>query len=148
MSKLSGDVKINRLKAKNKSELNVLGSVLAPEVLHRAVPRLASSEEYRMEKKALVDTITTLSKYNKAAGFDPTRTYQYVANIDSSVWSAILETFARYDEHGNLEHDGLLYKPNPNGGAPVINRDFFYMLLNYLENSGYKCDMRSKIVLN
>jgi hypothetical protein len=125
MSSLSGDVKINRLKAKNKSE------------------------EYRAEKKALVDTINGLSKYSKdkTGGFDPTRTYQYVANIDSSVWSAILETFARYDSDGNLIHDGLLYKPNPNGGAPVINRDFFYMLLQHLESCGYKCDMRSKIVV-
>lgn len=147
MSSPSGDVKINRLKAKNKADLNVLGSVLAPEVLHRAVPRIAAAEEYRAEKKAMVDTLSAFARYSKAGGFDPTRTYQYVANIDSSVWSAILETFARYDGDGNLVHDGLLYKPNPRGGEPILNRDFFYMLLQYLESIGYKCDMRAKIVV-
>lgn len=143
----SGDVKINRLKSQNAADLKTLGSVLTPEVLHRAVPRLATAEQYRQEKQELYNTLNTFAKYSKAGGFDPTRTYQYVANIDQSVWSAILDTFAAYDENGNLVHDGLLYKPNPNGGAPIINRDFFYMLLQHLESCGYKCDMRSKIVV-
>lgn len=147
MTKRSGDMKMNRLKAQNANELKTLGSVLAPEVLHRAVPRIATAAEYRAEKKELIDTLSTLSKYSNVNGFDPTRTYHYVANIDQSVWTAILETFAKYDDKGNLVHDGLLYKPNPNGGAPIINRDFFFMLLRWLESVGYNCDMRGKIVV-
>lgn len=143
----SADQKINRLKSQNKSQLGVLGSVLTPEVLHRAVPRLATAEEYRAEKRAMVDTLSAFAKYSHAGGFDPTRTYQYVANIDSSVWSAILETFAHYDADGNLVHDGLLYKTDPRTNEPIINRDFFYMILSYLESIGYKCDMRAKIIV-
>ena len=147
MTNNSADQKINKLKAQNKSQLGVLGGVITPEVLHRAVPRLATAEEYRAEKKAMVDTMATFAKYSKAGGFDPTRTYQYVANIDQSVWSAILETFAHYDEDGNLVHDGQLYKWDHRTNSPTLNRDFFYMLLSYLESIGYKCDMRAKIVV-
>lgn len=147
MSTRNGDQKKNRLRAQNAHDLKVLGEVIRPEVLHRAVPRIEDAAAHRAERKALVDTVTTLGAYSRKGGFDPTRTYHYIANIDQSVWAAILDTFAAYNEKGELVHDGLLYKPNPNGGAPIINRDFFYMLIDFLEQSGYNCDMRGKIVI-
>ena len=148
MSERTGDQKINRLRGQNAHDLKELGSIIRPEVLHRAVPRMEDAAANRAAHKNLVNTVQTLGQFSKTGGFDPTRTYQYVANIDQSVWAAILDTFAKYDDEGRLMHDGLLYKPNPNGGAPIINRDFFYMLIGFLEECGYNCDMRGKIVLN
>ena len=147
MSQRTGDEKMNRLRGQNAHDLKELGAIIRPEVLHRAVPRLEDAAANRAEHKNLLNTLHTMGNWSKTGGFDPTRTYQYVANIDQSVWAAILEAFAKYDEKGNLMHDGLLYTANPRGGAPIINRDFFYMILKFLEDNGYNCDMRGKIVI-
>lgn len=144
---MDGHVKMQRIKSANRVRLQMFGEILNPNVLHSAVPRLASAQEGRLEYRNMVDTMSKLGAHCRANGFDPTRTFQYVANIDSSVWSAILEAFAKHDpETGELMDDGLLYKTDENGTIK-LNRDFFYSLLSYLEASGYVCDMRSKVKL-
>jgi len=145
-------VKMQRIKRANRVKMDVLASALAPEILHARVPRLAEAAEGRQEYKNLLDTVSKLGAYCRANGFDPTRTFQHVAQIDQSVWAAILEVFAKYDyETGELMDDGLLYRTvvKDNGESVVqLNRDFFYTLIQHLEASGYPCDMRSKVKLN
>ena len=93
------------------------------------------------------EALSTFGAHCRANGFDPTRTFQYVANIDQSVWAVILNTFAKYEpESGELMDDGLLYRTDPNGTLK-LDRDFFYMLVAFLTESGYQCDMRSKVKL-
>jgi len=145
-------VKMQRIKRANRNKLDVLGSALNPEILHARVPRLAEAAEGRQEYKNLLETVSKLGAHCRANGFDPTRTFQHVAQIDQSVWAVILEVFAKYDyETGELMDDGLLYRTEvkPNGESVLrLNRDFFYTLIGHLEASGYPCDMRSKIKLN
>ena len=143
---MGAQVKMARIKRENRHALNLLGSTLAPEVLHAHVPRLATAAEGRQEYKNMVDTLSKLGAHCRAGGFDPTRQFQHVANIDQSVWSVILEVFGRFSEDGELMDDGLLYVKDENGTIKM-NRDFFYTLIEHLEASGYKCDMRSKIKL-
>lgn len=122
-------------------------SIVAPEVLHAAVPRIASNAEARVEKKNMMNTLQALGATTGATGFDPARQFQYVANIDSSVWGMILAIFAKYDEQtGDLLDDGLLYTKDCNGDIKM-NRDFFYTILSELEAAGYNADMRGKIKL-
>ena len=144
----TGHVKMQRITRNNRVHLQALREALNPEVLHAAVPRLATAAEGMAEYKAVMDEISQLGAYCRVNGFDPTRTYQHVAKIESSVWSAILETFGQFDqETGDLGHDGLLYRTDTNGTIR-LNRDFFYALIQWLEASGYQCDMRQKIKLN
>ena len=141
-------MRINRIRAKDAVAFRELGGALAPERLHAALPRTALTEEARTEKANLVHTLQTFASYTKAGGFDPTRTFQYVANIDQSVWATILDLFAAYDpDTGELVSDGLLYKTDLRTNKPTINKEFFYALLGYLEESGYKCDMRAKLIV-
>ena len=141
-------VKMQRIKRENRVLLNVLGSALNPEVLHERVPRLAQAAEGRQELQKLKEELSVFGAHCRANGFDPTRTFQHVATIDQSVWSVILEMFAKYNEEsGELEDDGLLYKTDPKDNTLKLNRDFFYTLVAHLEASGYTCDMRSKIKL-
>jgi hypothetical protein len=140
-------VKIQRIQNKNRARLQMFGDILKSDVLHHAVPRIATANEGRLQYRNMLDEISAFGKYCRANGFDPTRTFQHVASIDSSVWSAILEAFAKHNEQtGELEADGLLYKTNEKGTI-VLNRDFFYALIDFLEKSGYPCDMRGKIKL-
>lgn len=142
---MDGHVKMQRIKSKNRIHLQMFGEILNPNVLHSAVPRLAAVQEARVEYRNMADTMSKLGAHCRVNGFDPTRTFQYVANIDQSVWSAILEAFAKHDpETGELVDDGLLYKTDENGTIK-LNRDFFFTLLSFLEESGYVCDMRSKV---
>lgn len=144
---MDGHVKMQRIKTANRTRMQMFADILKPEVLHKAVPRLAQVDEARQEYKNMAETMSTFGAYCRANGFDPTRTFQYVANIDQSVWSAILEAFGKFDEEtGELVEDGLLYKTDENGTIK-LNRDFFYALLSFLEASGYRVDMRSKIKL-
>ena len=146
---MDGHVKMQRIQQKNRVQLQAFREALAPEVLHAAVPRLATVAEARVEMKAINDTITQLGAYCRANGFDPTRQFQHVAQIDVAVWSAIVEAFGKFDEEtGELGHDGLLYIKDPGTGSVKMNKAFFYALLNWLEASGYPCDMRGKIKLN
>lgn len=144
---MDGHVKMQRIKSKNKVRLQMFADILNPDVLHTAVPRLASAAEGRAEYKQLLDQMSVFGKHCRANGFDPTRTFQHVAQIDVSVWSAILEAFAKYDEAtGELQDDGLLYKADTDGKVK-LNKEFFFSLISYLEAAGYPCDMRGKIKL-
>ena len=139
--------RINRIHAKDKVAFTALGEALAPERLHASLPRMAQTAEAREEMKNLRSTLSTFAKYCKAGGFDPTRTFQYVANIDSSIWATICDLFAKHNEDtGELEADGLLYKTDPRTNMPTINKEFFYALIAYLQANGYKCDMRDKLI--
>jgi hypothetical protein len=107
------------------------------------VPRLATVAEARHELKNRNQELSTLGKFVRADGFDPTRNFQHVMQIDQSVWAAVLEVFARYTEKGELMDDGLLYVANEQGNI-VLNKPFFYALLSG-PLSAY--DMRGKIKL-
>ena len=145
---MDAHVKMQRIKRENRAHLNVLADVLNPEVLHARVPRLATSHEGRLEMKAFKDEMSVFGKLCRANGFDPTRTFQHVATIDQSVWSAILEVFAKYDEEsGELMDDGLLYKTDPKDNTVKLNKDFFYAIVDYLESIGVPTAMRGKIKL-
>lgn len=119
-----GEIKINRIKAQNKVHMDILSDVLSPEVLHERVPRLAEVQEARVAQKNMIETARELGKYKSSF-------FHHVANIDQSVWSAVLQVFARHDpETGELIDDGLLYKFDPDRQCLVLNRDFFYALLS------------------
>jgi hypothetical protein len=51
------------------------------------VPILKATAEVRREKVNMEDALAKLGKYTKTGGFDPTRTFQHVANFDTSVWT-------------------------------------------------------------
>jgi len=139
------EIKINKIKAKNKVALEVLKDVVKPEVLHAAVPRLAEVQEARVEHRNKMNEIQQWGKYHNTPGFDPHGVMQYVAQIDQAVWAGILDTFARHDpETGELMDDGLLYITDQRGNL-ILNRDFFYTIIQELQSAGYECDMRGKV---
>lgn len=141
------ELKVNRIKAQNKGTLGLLGSAVAPEALGR-VAKLKETRQNIVELRAMKQTLSTMGLYCRADGFDPTRTFQHVANIDNEVWLIILGMFAKYDEStGEFEDDGLLYKYDSHAGCVKLHKDFFFALIDYLEASGYPCDMRGKITL-
>jgi hypothetical protein len=136
----SSGIKINRIKAQNKQQMDLLEDVLAPgSDLYKRVPRLEEIAEARVAHKNKFNTIQKLSQFG-ATGFNEERSLQYVAQIDQAIWSAVLAVFAQYDEQGNLVDDGLLYKKDHRGNI-IINRDFFYALL---EGPLKNYDMRGK----
>lgn len=144
---MSGELKVNRIKSQNAGALGLLGAAVAPEALGR-IAKLKTTRENIVEIRAMKQTLSTMGLYCRADGFDPTRTFQHVANIDNEVWQVILGMFARYDEEtGDFMDDGLLYKWDPDTSNLRLNKDFFFALINYLEASGYPCDMRGKIKL-
>lgn len=117
-------IKINTILSKEKTQMNLLESVVDPDTLHSRVPRLEEVARARVEHKNRMDTVRELGKFNG-------KYMHYVAQIDQSVWSAILEVFARYDPiTGELMDDGLLYKFNEEKGCLVLNKDFFFALLS------------------
>jgi hypothetical protein len=141
---MNGDIKIQRIQRKNREGMELLGSVLKPEVLHTAVPRLASVAEARVEYRNKMKTIQTLAPDRPGSqGYDPSRKFLYVAQIDQSVWAAILSVFGKTDDKGQPIEDGLLYKENSRG-AIELNKDFFFALIDFLQAQGYNCDMRMK----
>jgi hypothetical protein len=140
----NGDIKIQRIQAKHREGMELLGSVLKPEVLHTAVPRLATVAQARVEHANKMKTISTLAPDRPGSqGYDPTRKFLYVAQIDQSVWAAILAVFGKTDEKGQPLEDGLLYKEDERGNIR-LHRDFFFALIDYLQAQGYNCDMRMK----
>lgn len=144
---MSGDLKINRIKSANRGQLGLLGEVTRQAIL--VDPILKRSAANRDEFRRMEDSMSALGAYVRKNGFDPTRTFQHVANIDNAIWVLILDMFARYDpETGELMDDGLLYKTDPVTNTIKLNKDFFYALLSFLESCGIPCDMRGKIVLN
>jgi hypothetical protein len=148
---MGGDIKINKIKRENATHMQLLGEVLKPEVLHSHVPRLATVAEARVEYRNKMNTVQALGAQTGATGFDPSRKFQYVAQIDQAVWSAILEVFARYEVENaddpnspsRLMDDGLLYVTDLRGNV-VLNRPFFYALL---AGPLKDYDMRGKVKL-
>ena len=144
---MDAGIRINRIKAKVKPEMSVLAAVLAPEILHSAVPRLGEVQEARVLKRNMMNELQQWGKHTRTSGWVPDRSMQYVAQIDQSVWSAILEVFGKYDpDTGVLIDDGLLYVVTEKGELK-LNKPFFYALLEMLESAGYTCDMRGKVKL-
>lgn len=142
---MSGEVTMRRLRGKVQGELGLLRDVINPEVLHARVPKLKSTAQNRAEFKNIMTTFSTLGAHVRANGFDPTRTFQHVANIDTEIWALIIKMFAKEDEDGNLLEDGLLYKKNEETGAIQLNKPFFYMIVEELQKAGYNCDYRSNL---
>jgi len=144
---MEGDLKITRIKSRHKAELEHLGAVV--EAAQDRVPLLKATSENRQNTRNMTDVLSTLGKFTKTNGWDPTRTFQHVANFDTAIWTLVLDMFARYDEAtGELMDDGLLYKTDPNDGNVKLNKDFFFALVSYFESQGITCDMRGKIILN
>lgn len=121
---MNGEKKKAMLRSRAKVQVDVITDVVDPAVLHPRVPRIESVAEARVEHRNLVNTMRELGKYRDAH-------MNYVANIDSSIWSAVVSCFARHDpETGELMDDGLLYRWSPEKGCLVLNKDFFYALLD------------------
>lgn len=145
---MDGHVKMQRIQRQNQVRVQMFADIMKPEVLHAAVPRLASAAEGRAEIRTINEEMAAMGRFCRVGGFDPTRTFQHVAQIDVAVWSAIVEAFGKFDEAtGELLDDGLLYKKDASGTIKM-NKDFFYMLINALTAAGYECDMRGKIKLH
>ena len=140
----SGDIKLARIKREHRQGMELLGSVLRPEVLHTAVPRLATVAQARREHREKMLTIQALAPGKPGEqGFDPTRKFWHIAQIDQAVWAAILAVFGKTDDKGQPLEDGLLYKMDDRG-AIRLNKDFFFALVDFLQASGYEVDMRRK----
>jgi|SRR6267154_4425068 len=144
---MSAEIKVNRIKSQHKAELSLLGDTV--KLAQEAVPKLAMTARNRVEFREMSNSMSALGAYVRKNGFDPTRTFQYVANYDTEIWTLILDMFAKYDpESGELMDDGLLYKWDEERGALRINQDFFYALLDMFNSMGIPVDMRGKIKLN
>lgn len=144
---MSGEMKINRIKSANRGTLALLGEVLVK--AQEVDPIMRRAAENREEFRRMEDSMSALGAHCRANGFDPTRTFQHVANFDNATWVLILDMFARYDPvTEELMDDGLLYKTDPTTGTLRLNKDFFYALVSYFEALGFQCDMRGKIKLN
>src|SRR5574341_2405455 len=103
---MSGDIKINRVKSRHAAELNLLGDTV--KMAQEAIPKLRQTAENRVAFRNMEDALSTLGKHCRVGGFDPTRTFQHVANFDTEVWTLILDMFAKYDpDTGELMDDGL-----------------------------------------
>jgi hypothetical protein len=143
---MSGDMICNRIKSQNKGALGVFGNVM-PTLLESNL-KIATTRANVVELRAMKQTASTLGLYCRADGFDPTRSFQHVANVDNEIWQVILGMFARYDEEtGEFMDDGLLYKYDTTVGCVKLYKPFFYAIIDFLEASGYACDMRGKIKL-
>lgn len=129
---MNAGIKINRIKAADKTHMNTLEEVLGDGVaLHKAAPNVALDESILLEQGAMEKTAAGMGKYVKAGGFDPTRKFQHVAHIpNTAVWNVVQKMFAQHDAYGNLVDDGKLYKTDPRTGQPVLNKPFFYALLD------------------
>jgi hypothetical protein len=144
---VSSDLRVNRIKSRHKEELALLGDVV--KLAQEFNPKLRTTAENRVIARNMSDSMSALGKYVRANGFDPTRTFQHVANYDTEIWTLILDMFAKYDyDTGEQMDDGLLYKWDEAAGCLKLNKDFFYALLSYFESLGVPCDMRGKIILS
>ena len=143
---MSGDIKVNRIKARHKTELALLGDVT--KMAQEVIPKLHETAVNRVERRNMIESLSVLGRFCRARGFDPTRTFQHVANFDTEIWTLILDMFAKYDEEGNFMDDGLLYRFDEEAGCIRLHKPFFYALLEYCEAQGIPVDMREKIKLN
>lgn len=143
---MQANFKCTRILAANKGTLTLLGETV--KLAQEHVPKLRSSAENRVELRDMTDSMSKLGAYCRANGFDPSRKFQHVANVDTEIWCLILRMFAKEDDEGNLLDDGLLYKWDNATNALKLNKDFFYALIGYLEGCGIPVDMRGKIKIN
>ena len=143
---MQGEFKMNRIKSRHAAELSLLGDTV--KMAQERVPLLKATAETRREVRSMTDALSTLGAFTKTNGFDPTRTFQHVANFDTAIWTLILDMFARYDAEGNQIDDGLLYKTDPKDNTLKLNKDFFFALVSFFESQGIACDMRGRIILN
>jgi hypothetical protein len=140
-------LKVNRIKSQNAGTLGLLGATLAPGTLGR-IAKLRETRTNVVELRAMKQTLSTMGLYCRADGFDPTRTFQHVANVDNEIWLVLLGMFAKYDEEkGEFEDDGLLYKYDSHSGCVKLHKPFFFALIEFLEASGYPCDLRGRVKL-
>jgi len=138
------EIKISRIKAKDKVKFNLIKNIVSSKELYARTPRLEEVQEARTQHKNLINEIRQWGSVEKVHGSISEKNLAYVAQIDSSIWAAILEVFAKHDpETGELIDDGLLYKADERGNI-VLNRDFFYALLDELNDAGYAADMRGR----
>jgi hypothetical protein len=137
---------VTRIKGASPLSLNLLGETV--KLAQEHVPKLRMTAENRVAFRTMEDSMSALGAYCRKNGFDPTRTFQHVANIDNEVWLMIVSMFAKEDDDGNLLDDGLLYKYDEGKKCVVLNKEFFYALIGYLEALGIPCDMRGKIKVN
>lgn len=143
----NADFKVNRIKSANAGTLALLSDTV--KIAQEAIPKLKRTAENRVEFRNMEDSMSALGKYVRANGFDPSRTFQHVANFDTEIWTLILNMFAKEDpDTGEMMDDGLLYKWDLEANALKLNKDFFFALVSYLEACGIPCDMRGKIKLN
>jgi hypothetical protein len=143
------DFRVTRVKGTgnaSQGSLALLGETVRLAQEH--VPKLRASAQNRIEFRNMEDSMSQLGAYCRANGFDPTRSFQHVANLDTEIWALILKMFAKEDDDGNMMDDGLLYKTDPRTNALALNKEFFYALIGYLESCGVPCDMRGKIKVN
>jgi hypothetical protein len=140
----SGDFKITRIKAANQAAMNLMGDVL--KVAHEKLPELAADQRATVEFRHMSEELSTLGKYARTGGFDPTRQFQHVARFSQPVWQLIIDMFGRFDDNGTLMDDGLLYKEIE--GRVQLYKPGFFAIVDFLESSGIECDMRGKIKLN
>jgi len=142
----AGELKVNRIKSQNAGALGLIGATM-PMILE-ANKKINTTRHNVVELRAMKQTVSTLGLYCRTDGFDPTRTFQHVANIDNDIWQVIIGMFGKYDEEsGEFEDDGLLYKYDSRAGCVKLHKPFFFAIIDFLEASGYPCDMRGKIKL-
>ena len=130
----------------SQASLTLLGETVRLAQEH--VPKLRATAENRIKFRSMEDSMSQLGAYCRANGFDPTRQFQHVANLDTEIWALILRMFAKEDDDGNLMDDGLLYKTDPRTNSVALNKTFFYAIIGYLEGCGIPCDMRAKVKIN
>jgi hypothetical protein len=141
------DFKVTRIKGASPGSLALLGETV--KLAQEYVPKLRASAENRVEFRNMEDSMSQLGAYCRKNGFDATRSFQHIANLDNEVWLMILAMFAKEDpETGELQDDGLLYKFDESTKNVRLNKPFFYALIGYLEALGIPCDMRGKIKLS
>lgn len=143
----SGDLRITRIKASHQKEFALLGDVTR--MAQEYNPKLRATAENRVAARNMTEVFSKLGAYCRANGFDPTRSFQHVANFDTEIWTLVLDMFAKHDPvTGELMDDGLLYRWNAERGCLQIDKPFFYAICDYFERQGIPVDMRGKIKLN
>ena len=143
----AGELKVNRIKSQNAGALGLIGETMPTVLASNA--KIAETRKNVVIRRDMEQTLSTLGKFVRADGFDPTRSFQHVANIDNEMWQVVLGMFAKYNEEtGEFEDDGLLYKYDSHSGCVKLYKPFFFAVIDFLEASGYPCDFRGKIKLN
>jgi hypothetical protein len=140
------DCQVTRIKGASPLSLSLLGETV--KLAQEHVPKLRTAAENRVEFRNMEDSMSKLGAFCRVNGFDPTRSFQHVANIDNEVWLMIVAMFAKEDDDGNLLDDGLLYKYDESTKNIRLNKPFFYAIIDFLEGMGIPVDMRGKIKIS